>query len=101
MKKLFLGTFSGIDRFNPFYLCILQNWILSWPHLIMAKNFKEHIRMSLEFGLLKCLSAKIKPSGIPNSLLSTNVAGIIPVILGSTAQSVLVFQLLNLDFNVQ
>jgi hypothetical protein len=29
------------------------------------------------------------------------VAGIIPVILGSTAQSVLVFQLLNLDFNVQ
>jgi len=52
----------------------------------------------MELGLLKFSSAYINPSGIPQSLLSTYVAGIIPVVLGSTALSILVFQLLNLDF---
>ena len=52
----------------------------------------------MELGFLKFSSANINPSRIPQSLLSTNVAGIIPVILGSTAQSILVSQLLTLDF---
>ena len=52
----------------------------------------------MEWGLLKFSSANINPYGMPQSL-PTNVAGIIPVILGSTAQSILVFQLLNLDFS--
>jgi hypothetical protein len=47
--------------------------------------------------LLKFSSANIAYSGIPQSLQSTNVAGIIPVILGSTVLSILVSQLLNLD----
>jgi len=54
--------------------------------------------MPMELGLLKFSSANINPSGIPQSLLSTNVAGIIPVILGSRAQSIVVSQSLNLDF---
>jgi len=52
----------------------------------------------MELGLLKFAPANINPCGIPQSLLSTNVVGIIPVILGSTAKSILVSQLLNLDF---
>jgi len=52
----------------------------------------------MEFGLLKFSSADINPSGIPQSLLSTRVAGIIPVMLGSTTQSILVSQVLNLEF---
>jgi len=52
----------------------------------------------MELGPLKFSSANINPSGITQSLLSTYVDGIIPVILGSTAQSILVSQLLNLDF---
>jgi hypothetical protein len=52
----------------------------------------------MEFRLLNISSANIKPSGIPKSLHSTHMAGIIPFIFGSTAQSILVSQLLNLDF---
>ena len=52
----------------------------------------------MELGLLKFSSASVNPSGTPQSLLSTYVAGIIPVMLGSKAQSILFSQLLNLDF---
>ena len=52
----------------------------------------------MELGLLKFSPANINPSGIPQSLLSIYVAGIVPVILGRMAQSILVSQLLNLDF---
>jgi hypothetical protein len=55
----------------------------------------------MELGLLKFSSADVNPSGIPQSLLFTNVAGIIPVALGSTFQSILVSQLINLDFYLQ
>jgi len=51
--------------------------------------------MSME--LFQFSSVNIKHSGIPQSLKSTNVAGIIPVILGSAVLSILVSQLLKLD----
>jgi len=47
--------------------------------------------------LFQFSSVNIKHSGIPQSLKSTNVAGIIPVILGSAVLSILVSQLLKLD----
>ena len=48
--------------------------------------------------LLKFSSANINPSGITESLLSTYVPGIVPVVLGRTAKYILVSQLLNMDF---
>jgi hypothetical protein len=55
-------------------------------------------RMSMEFGLLKFSSANIKLSEILNSPLFINVAGIIPVNFGSTAQFSLFSQMLIHDF---
>jgi hypothetical protein len=49
--------------------------------------------------MLKFSSANIKLSYLPHSLLTTNVAGIIPDNLGSTAQYILVSQMLTHDFN--
>lgn len=49
----------------------------------------------MEFRLLNFSSANIKPSETAQLLQSTNVAGTIPVTLGSTAQSILFSQLLN------
>jgi hypothetical protein len=49
----------------------------------------------MQFGLLKFSSANIKHSEIPQSLPPTNVAGIIPFNLGSTAQTIMVSQMLN------
>jgi hypothetical protein len=45
-------------------------------------------RMSMALELLKFPSVKVNPTGIPQSLLSTNVAGIILVVLESTEQSI-------------
>jgi hypothetical protein len=53
----------------------------------------------MEFVLSKFSSANIKLSEIPHTLLSTNVAGMIPFNLGSTAQSILFSQILNHVFN--
>jgi len=54
--------------------------------------------MPVEFGVLKISSANIKLSDVSQSLLSTNVAEMIPVNLGSFAQSILAPQMLYHDF---
>jgi hypothetical protein len=54
--------------------------------------------MSMEFALLKFTYINFKLSEIPQSLLSTNVTGIIPVNLGSSAQFISFSQMLNHDF---
>jgi hypothetical protein len=54
--------------------------------------------MPIEFGMLKFSSANIKISDVSQSLLSTNVAEMIPVNLGSTAQFILAPQMLYHDF---
>jgi len=63
-----------------------------------SNNASAAKTMSMEFGMLKFSSADFMPSGIIQALHSTNVAGMIPVKLGCTVQSILVSQLLNLNF---
>ena len=53
----------------------------------------------MDFGPLNFSTVNIKLPAIPYSLLSTSVAEIIPVNLGRTAQSILLSQMLNHDFN--
>jgi len=53
----------------------------------------------VQFRLLKLSSANIKLSVIPQSLLRTNAAGIMPVNLGSTAYSILFSQMLHHYFS--
>jgi len=49
------------------------------------------------FGLLKFSSANIKLSEITQTLISTNMTGIIPDNIGSIAQYILFSQMLNHD----
>jgi hypothetical protein len=57
--------------------------------------------MSMELGLLKFSSANINPSGITQSLLSTNVAGIIPVTLGMYSAIYFSFPIVKSGFYLQ
>jgi hypothetical protein len=52
----------------------------------------------MKFEMLKFSSAKTKISEISQSLLNTTKAGVIPLYLGSTAQTILVSQMINHDF---
>jgi hypothetical protein len=90
MKKHFLGNFRGAAK--SIFSVNMDNFVAA--SCFHDKQLQKHTsapnRMSMLFGLLMFSSANIKLSEITQSPLSTNVAGIILVMLGSTAQTFLV-----------
>jgi hypothetical protein len=96
MKKPYLGIPSGAAKGTSHIKLDTFGAAASYRDDELQRT--HQVLTSLEFGLLKFSFGNIELSDIPQSLLSTNAAGIIPVHLGSTAQSVLFFQMLNHDF---
>jgi hypothetical protein len=90
MKKHFLGTSCGAAK--GIFPVKMDNFVAAscYHDKELQKHTSAPNRMSMLFGLLMFSSANIKLSEITQSPLSTNVAGIILVNLGSTAQSFLV-----------